>query len=46
MVYISFIYLFLNSDFREGNSSEDAEDLDLNSVEREDEYSRRFSLGT
>ena len=43
-----FIYLvifFLNSVFREGNSSEDVEDFDLNSAEREGEYSRRFSLG-
>lgn len=31
--------------FREGNSSEDAEDFELISVGREDEYTRRFSLG-
>ena len=45
LYFYLFSYLFLNSDFREGNSSEDAEDLDLNSPERESEYSRRFSLG-
>ena len=45
LYFYLFSYLFLNLDFREGNSSEDAEDLDLNSPERESEYSRRFSLG-
>lgn len=44
-LFYLFSYLFLNSDFREGNSSEDVEDLELNSAERESEYSRRFSLG-
>lgn len=39
---ISCFFLFV---FREGNSSEDAEDLELNSVGREDDYARRFSLG-
>ena len=31
--------------FRDGNSSDDVEDLDLNSVGQAQEYSRRFSLG-
>lgn len=36
---------FLFSVYREGNSSEDGDDFELNSVGRDDEYSRRFSLG-
>ncbi|XP_022786867.1 serine/arginine repetitive matrix protein 2-like isoform X2 [Stylophora pistillata] len=34
-----------NNAMREGNSSDDVGDLDLNSVGREDDFSRRFSLG-
>lgn len=45
LYFIYLVIFFLNSFFREGNSSEDVEDLDLNSAEREGEYSRRFSLG-
>ena len=39
------IFLFSLLTHREGNNSEDAEDFELNSVGREDEYRRRFSLG-
>ena len=45
--FLDFFWFVLTHffDCREGNSSDDAEDLDANSFEREDDFSRRFSLG-
>lgn len=45
--FLDFFWFVLTYffDCREGNSSDDAEDLDANSFEREDDFSRRFSLG-
>lgn len=46
-VFIPFFWFVLTYffDCREGNSSDDAEDPNANSFEREDDFSRRFSLG-